>query len=206
MKELGFMDDDIKTVTSLMKCHIYRDMSQGSCKAILSAVGEKNIDLFFAMKECENINKNQALKETFDKQLQQLKDGINKEIKNNNRELISILPLKAKHMMGLGLKGKQIGQMQNLLAEHIRNTPKIYAYYKARGHVDKYKKDLSILAQEKAKEIKKGKNKETHQQQKENQIKEEEKIMTPEKENEFKQNISKLASEKVLSQEEINFL
>lgn len=56
--------------------------------------------------------------------------------------------------MGLGLKGTQIGILQQRLANYVRENENMYAYYKARGHLEKYRKELSQYGVSQAKEIK----------------------------------------------------
>lgn len=56
--------------------------------------------------------------------------------------------------MGLGLKGTQIGNLQQRLANYVRENENMYAYYKARGHLEKYRKELTQYGVSQAKEIK----------------------------------------------------
>lgn len=56
--------------------------------------------------------------------------------------------------MGLGLKGTQIGNLQQRLANYVRENGNMYAYYKARGHLEKYRKELTQYGISQAKEIK----------------------------------------------------
>lgn len=55
--------------------------------------------------------------------------------------------------MLLGLKGAQIGELQQRLANYVRENENIYAYYKARGHFEKYRKELTKYGESQAKEI-----------------------------------------------------
>ena len=56
--------------------------------------------------------------------------------------------------MGLGLKGAQIGNLQQRLANYVRENENMYSYYKARGHLEKYRKELTQYGISQAKEIK----------------------------------------------------
>lgn len=155
MERLNFLPEDKKIICALIKSHDYRNLeSLSTAKNIIKLFGERHLDLFFEMKKIENANKSLETQKEADKQLKVLRKNIEDQLRFDNRELINALPIKSKNLMSMGLKGKQIGEAQKRLATYVRKNPNIYTYYKARGHMDKYKKELSDYLQTILKEIK----------------------------------------------------
>lgn len=157
MKKLNFLPEDQKIVSALIQSHKYRDLeSLSTAKNIIKLFGERYLDLFFEMKRIENINKSPEIQAKTEQQLEILRKNIDNQLNFDNREIISALSIKSKNLIAMGLKGPQIGEAQRELAKYVRQNPDIYTYYKSRGHLDKYRKDLMTFLQTKLKEIKKG--------------------------------------------------
>lgn len=155
MEELNFYETERETVIKLIASHDKRSLdSTSSIKRFIDDVGEKNLDLYFAMKIAETNAKNPKIKEKTISELKELKAKIEEIQKTDNRNIIKALPQKGKTLMGLGLKGPQIGMIQQELANYVRENENMFAYYKARGHLEKYRKELIQYGITKAKEIK----------------------------------------------------
>lgn len=155
MEELNFYEIEKETVIKLIESHDKRNLdSDGAIRRFIKDIGEKNIDMYFAMKLAETYAKNPKIKEQTIKKLKELRQKIEKIQKTDNRKLINSLPIKGRQIMGMGMKGTQIGEVQERLAEYVRQNERIYDYYKSRGHLEKYRKELNQYAASIAKEIK----------------------------------------------------
>ena len=155
MERLNFYETDRKIVTALVSSHQRRELDTDSAiKRLINEVGERNIDLYFGMKLAEIKSKNPELEKESISKLKILKEKIDRIIANDNREVIRALPLNGEQMKRLGLKGQQIGEVLNSLAQFVKSDSSMYAYYKSRGHLEKYRKDIAKQSQTYAKEIK----------------------------------------------------
>ena len=155
MDELNFYETEKDTIKRLIASHNRRNLdSDSSIKRFIDELGEKNLDLYFAMKLAETNAKNPEIRKESIEKLKLLKKRIEKIQKMDNKKLIKSLPQTGKKLIGLGLKGTQIGILQQRLANYVRENEKMYAYYKGRGHLEKYKKELAQYAINQAKEIK----------------------------------------------------
>lgn len=155
MEELNFYKTEIETIKTLIASHDKRSLdSDSAIKKLVDSVGEKNLDLYFAMKLAETNAKNPELREETIGNLKTLKTRIEEIQKTDNRNLIKSLPQNGKKLMGLGVKGQQVGMLQQALANHVREDERMYTYYKARGHLEKFRKELTQYATSEAKEIK----------------------------------------------------
>ncbi len=155
MERLNFYETDKKIVTALISSHQRRSLeTDNPIKKLINEIGERNIDLYFGMKLAEIKSKNPEIEKEALLKLKILKERIDKTIADDNREIIKVLPFNGEQMKKLGLQGRQIGEIFNLLARFVKSNPDIYAYYKSRGHLQKYKKNIARLSQEYAKEIK----------------------------------------------------
>ena len=155
MEELNFYEIEKDTIKRLIASHNRRNLdSDSSIKRFINELGEKNLDLYFAMKLAETNAKNPEVRNESIEKLSLLKERIEKIQKTDNRRLIKSLPQTGKKLIGLGLKGPQIGILQQRLAAYVRENDNMYAYYKGRGHLEKYRKELSKYAIDQAKEIK----------------------------------------------------
>ena len=155
MERLNFYETDRKIVTALISSHQRRDLdTESSIRRLINEIGERNIDLYFGMKLAEIKSKNPELEKVSISKLKILKEKVDKIIANDNKEVIRALPLNGEQMKRLGLKGQQIGEVLNSLAQFVKSDSKMYAYYKSRGHLEKYRKDIAKQSQACAKEIK----------------------------------------------------
>ena len=91
MEELNFYEKE--TVMKLIASHNKRNLDSNSAiKRFIDDLGEKNFDLYFAMKLAEINAKNPEIKRESVEKLNILKKRIEEIQKNDNRNIIKSLP------------------------------------------------------------------------------------------------------------------
>lgn len=93
MDELNFYETEKETVMKLIASHDKRSLdSDSSIKRFINELGEKNLDLYFAMKLAEINAKNPEIRKDSIEKLSSLKKRIEKIQKTDNRNIIKSLP------------------------------------------------------------------------------------------------------------------
>ena len=129
MEELHFYETERDTVRRLISIHDKRELdSDYAIKRFIEGLDEKNLDLYFAMKLVEINAKNPDIREESINKLKALKQRIEEIQKKDNRNIIRVLPQNGKKMMKLGLKGPQIGMLQQELANFVRADERMPTY------------------------------------------------------------------------------
>jgi len=155
MERLNFYPKNREQILALISTHRRLDFnSESSIKRLISEVGEDNINLFITMKLAEYEARSPETKDKSINELKQLQEQINKILSNDSKGIIKSLPLNGKKMMKQGVFGKNIGVVQERLVEYVKQDESMYRYYKARGHLEKYRSQLIEQTQIEAKEVK----------------------------------------------------
>lgn len=105
MEELNFYETEKETVMKLIASHDKRNLdSDSSIKRFIDGLGEKNIDLYFAMKLAETNAKNPEIRKESIEKLSTLKKRIEEIQKTDNRNIIKSLPQNRKKIDGFRIK------------------------------------------------------------------------------------------------------